>query len=179
LVALEEHPWSTYNYKNGKPLSMRQLASKLRPFGIKSKNIRGAAGQSKGYERSDFQDAWSRYLSPSGTPNAGPLSSDLPDTPPFIRPRVTSPESLDNSEILSVPENDLGRQGNDEKVNDINNVTHGTDEKPKYQGREEADGKKRVVELATAPILTPEELEKLRAASRAEARKFALEGGAP
>jgi hypothetical protein len=39
-----------------------ELAKHLRPFGVQPKNIRTADGVSKGYDRADFADAFSRYL---------------------------------------------------------------------------------------------------------------------
>lgn len=66
LIADDEAPWATWN--RGKPMSPRQLSSKLGEFGIKSKQVRiGYDSGRKGYEKSDFVDVWSRYLS-SGTP---------------------------------------------------------------------------------------------------------------
>jgi putative DNA primase/helicase len=41
-----------------------QLARELKPFGIYPKSIRIGEKTPKGYERSQFQDAWSRYLKP-------------------------------------------------------------------------------------------------------------------
>lgn len=69
LTALCRDPemnWSTYN--NGKPISMRQIARKLKGFGISSKDIRalnlhGKEVRGKGYDLQDFEDAFLRYLS--------------------------------------------------------------------------------------------------------------------
>jgi hypothetical protein len=57
-----EAPWTTYN--RGKPLSARQLASRLKDFGIKSKDIRLPPYYKplKGYSQDDFSEAFSRYL---------------------------------------------------------------------------------------------------------------------
>lgn len=57
----DEAPWSTYN--RGKPISPRQVAKRLAEYGIRPKNVRGAFGQAKGFEREQFTDAFSRYLS--------------------------------------------------------------------------------------------------------------------
>jgi hypothetical protein len=60
LVAKEETPWGDLK---GKPLDARSLASRLRPYGIRSHNIRLPDGKvPKGYERTDFSDAWGRYI---------------------------------------------------------------------------------------------------------------------
>ncbi|MGI8752147.1 MAG: DUF3631 domain-containing protein [Acidimicrobiales bacterium] len=59
LVDLEEAPWGDLR---GKPLDARGLARRLRPYGVRSKNIREGEHQAKGYERADLTDAWARYL---------------------------------------------------------------------------------------------------------------------
>lgn len=62
LCADEEAAWNTYN--RGKPLSPRQLSKRLSEYGINSKNIRlGAYETLKGFELSQFADAFARYLS--------------------------------------------------------------------------------------------------------------------
>jgi hypothetical protein len=61
LIKIEESPWGDIK---GKPLSDRGLAERLRPYGIKSKNIRIGSVVNRGYSRGDFLDAWSRYLPP-------------------------------------------------------------------------------------------------------------------
>lgn len=56
-----EKSWATYN--RGKPLSPRQLSSKLKDYGIASKDLRfGYDGVKKGYEVEQFNDAFTRYL---------------------------------------------------------------------------------------------------------------------
>lgn len=61
LCADAESPWSTF--KNGKPVTPRELATLLSAFEIKSKNLRlGSDEVIKGYERAQFDDAFSRYV---------------------------------------------------------------------------------------------------------------------
>jgi len=56
-----EKSWATYN--RGKPLSPRQLSSRLKDYGIASKNLRyGYSDVKKGYEADQFNDAFTRYL---------------------------------------------------------------------------------------------------------------------
>jgi hypothetical protein len=62
LHKVDEAPWPTYH--RGKPLTDRGLANILRPYGIKSKNIRVGEAVVKGYRRADFVNAWARYLPP-------------------------------------------------------------------------------------------------------------------
>lgn len=62
LVADDEAPWATWN--RGKAMAPRQLKTKLSEFGITSKQVRiGYESGKMGYERSDFVEAWGRYLS--------------------------------------------------------------------------------------------------------------------
>jgi putative DNA primase/helicase len=57
----EEAPWSTWN--RGKPMSPKQLSTRLGEFGIVSGSIRRANGSTpKGYYLDKFKDAFSRYL---------------------------------------------------------------------------------------------------------------------
>lgn len=61
LNSLEDAPWSNFAY--GKPLEGRGLAGILKPHNIKPKGIRfDKETIDKGYYRSDFEDAWKRYL---------------------------------------------------------------------------------------------------------------------
>jgi hypothetical protein len=62
LHARDESPW---NDIRGKPLNDRGLASRLKPYRIRSKNVweEGNAVR-KGYYAADFYDAWKRYLLP-------------------------------------------------------------------------------------------------------------------
>jgi hypothetical protein len=54
-------PWA--EWKGGKPITQAQLARVLKPFGIAPEVIRlTGAGTIRGYKRSQFEDAWDRYL---------------------------------------------------------------------------------------------------------------------
>jgi putative DNA primase/helicase len=57
----QERPWATWN--KGKPITQKQLANLLKPFGIISEtvHIEGLA-HAKGYKRSRFEEAWAAYL---------------------------------------------------------------------------------------------------------------------
>jgi len=61
LNALEESPWGDLG---GKPLNSRGLATRLKRYGVTSKNVRDGVSVSKGYTRDDLYDAWQRYLGP-------------------------------------------------------------------------------------------------------------------
>ncbi|MGE4403182.1 MAG: DUF3631 domain-containing protein [Desulfobulbus sp.] len=60
----DEKAWATYN--QGNPVSPRQLANKLKGYGITSTTLRFRhTGLAKGYERRQFEEAFSRYI-PAG-----------------------------------------------------------------------------------------------------------------
>ena len=66
----EENPWATYN--RGKSIAPRQIAKHLAGYEIKSKTIRLSYGTAKGFEYSQFEDAFNRYLShPPNLPSQG------------------------------------------------------------------------------------------------------------
>lgn len=56
----DEADWQTYN--RGKPLSARQLSSRLAKYGIKSTTVRISYEHKKGFKKSDFSEAFDRYL---------------------------------------------------------------------------------------------------------------------
>jgi len=60
LGEMEDRPWP--EWRNGKPISTRQLANLLRPLGIRPRTIRTPAGTPKGYVRNEFDDPFTRYL---------------------------------------------------------------------------------------------------------------------
>ncbi len=61
LVNIPEAPWATYN--RGKEISPRQMARFLAAYDVKSKTVRfGPNDTPKGYEFSQFEEAFARYL---------------------------------------------------------------------------------------------------------------------
>jgi putative DNA primase/helicase len=62
LCKEEESPWLTYN--RGKSISPAQIRKYLASYEIKSKDIRVGHTTKRGYELSQFEDVFSRYLSP-------------------------------------------------------------------------------------------------------------------
>lgn len=82
-----EAPWGTYN--RGKPLSPRQLGRLLDPYGIHSKTVRmGPFDTPKGFDIAQFEDAFSRYLTPlprcEGDLDAFPTMAEIVvDVPPM------------------------------------------------------------------------------------------------
>jgi len=64
LVEMEERPWC--EWRHGNPMTRNSLARLLKPFGIKSKQLKIESINKNGYELSQFEDAFSRYI-PVGT----------------------------------------------------------------------------------------------------------------
>ena len=71
LHALDEAPWGDWY---GKPITPWFLAKGLRPYGIRSQNVRLPAGQKKGYTRVALARAWERYLPEATTYGASQAS---------------------------------------------------------------------------------------------------------
>jgi hypothetical protein len=65
LHELEDAPWEDWY---GKPLTGRGLAKLLGPYRVVPIKRRLDGGQSRGYFRSEFEDAWSRYV-PGSVPS--------------------------------------------------------------------------------------------------------------
>lgn len=59
LHKIEDAPWSNFF---GSPLDPRGLGRKLKPYGVRTKNVRLGEKVAKGIERGDLHDAWTRYL---------------------------------------------------------------------------------------------------------------------
>lgn len=77
LMADDEAPWPTWN--RGKPMTARQLATKLAEFGIKSGTVRIGTVTKKGYSREQFLDVFGRYLS-TDTPTTSVTPSQASET---------------------------------------------------------------------------------------------------
>lgn len=80
LINDGELSWATYN--RGKPLSFKQLAKRLKEFGIQSKDIKMFGHVKKSFELTQFADAFSRYLSPS-TENLPLPATETHKSPPL------------------------------------------------------------------------------------------------
>jgi hypothetical protein len=78
LGAREDRPWC--EWRNGKPITPRQIAKLLEPFGIAPGTIRTAAGTAKGYLAEAFKEAFALYTPPqSVTPSQAPESGAYSD----------------------------------------------------------------------------------------------------
>jgi hypothetical protein len=60
LIADTEKPWGEYN--RGKPMTQKQLANRLRVYGIASETVWIGRESAKGYKRAALEDVWKRYL---------------------------------------------------------------------------------------------------------------------
>jgi len=81
LIADDEKSWATFN--NGNPISSKQIAKLLVGYEIASKNVSfGLSKQSKGFELSQFSDAFVRYLSPPS--KTAVLPSFTPEAPSLL-----------------------------------------------------------------------------------------------
>ncbi|MCL2644392.1 MAG: DUF3631 domain-containing protein [Betaproteobacteria bacterium] len=70
----EEKSWAGYN--RGKRISPRQVSNRLADYGIRSKDLRlNAFVVNKGYERKQFEDAFTRYLSSTPSVSATALQT--------------------------------------------------------------------------------------------------------
>ncbi len=75
LWEVETSPWSEFS--RGKQMTAVGLSRLLKPFEIYPKNLRtgsGGSGVQKGYERSQFEDAWERYLPKTPSVTRPPFS---------------------------------------------------------------------------------------------------------
>jgi putative DNA primase/helicase len=55
-----EGPWA--EYARGKPITQKQMANRLRAYGIVSETLWINGNSAKGYKRAAFEDVWTRYL---------------------------------------------------------------------------------------------------------------------
>jgi len=85
LAAMDERPWP--EWRKGKPITARQLARLLKPFGIQSTNIRFGDKILKGYELSDCQDAFFRYI--ASNPQHPQQDNESNNLDPFSDPLQT------------------------------------------------------------------------------------------
>jgi putative DNA primase/helicase len=120
LVEQEDRLWA--EWRGGKAMTTVQLARLLRPFGVRPKQVRIAGEKGRGYERADFEDAFSRYLPAepvhpvqpesgalSGPPTAPYADQGVPDASPARSPGPTGavpgvPDGEDGAARQPLPE---------------------------------------------------------------------------
>ena len=87
----EERPWATFN--KGSRITPRQLASRLRKYGIISTTIRFGPTTPKGYRLEQFTEAFERYLEhQEALPVEGALVNMPKALDPPVPPTITSEE---------------------------------------------------------------------------------------
>ena len=109
LVALSDRPWATWS--RGKPISAAAIARRLKDFSIFPNTIKLAnRRQPNGYKRSQFDDAFARYLSqPPGSPVQGSRSSPTSANPGSSGQFQSSPRGASGE--VSEPAQALEKQG--------------------------------------------------------------------
>ena len=74
LHEIDDAEWADWY---GSPLTARGLATLLRPYGVGPSQRRVRGEKSRGYFRSDFGDAWARYLTPQESESSGTNGPDV------------------------------------------------------------------------------------------------------
>jgi hypothetical protein len=99
----ETFPYGGWNDGNG--LTTRELGKKLAPYGIYAKPIRIHGERAgNGYERAQFEDAWSRYVPPADFNEYTGTTSVAPNDPAALQPvqdpsvPVAAPHSIRDEE---------------------------------------------------------------------------------
>lgn len=106
LCELDESPWGDLR---GKEIDARGVARRLRPYGIRPKQIRDGESR-KGYAIEDFHDAWSRYLPPLDPP--GTETTETTETEP------------EGKEILPEPPGNISTKLSGPPVTPVSDVSH-------------------------------------------------------
>ena len=142
LIKDEEAVFATYN--RGKPIAPNQVSKRLSSYGIKSKTVRRGYETRKGYDKSQFTEAWKVYLDGGNLPEnvtqndfsplEGILSVTTSQTTPSAALRVTDSdfESVTRhtnvtrkpAPVLSCDVVTAVKGGNGENCPKVPNVTH-------------------------------------------------------
>jgi hypothetical protein len=125
LHKLDEAPWADWY---GHPLSTRDLAKLLRPFGVRARNVREPGGEPrKGYARSDLHEPWARYLPlhplhppHDDEPPAQPGREPVADAQPTSATSATPPSRV--ADVADGP--DASATGLTSQVADVADVAH-------------------------------------------------------
>jgi hypothetical protein len=80
-------PYGGWN--NGAGITTRELGKKLAPYGVLAKTIRTDAARGHGYERTQFADAWSRYLPGNDAQNRDTVTTRIAEPNPAVQNRDT------------------------------------------------------------------------------------------
>lgn len=102
LHAMDNRPWS--EWRRSQPITARQMAALLKPFGVYSVAIRFPDGENvKGYTKHSFNDAFSRYI-----PSAFVTASQPNEIGPFAENlAVIEGEAVTHGNVLEPQQNGL------------------------------------------------------------------------
>jgi hypothetical protein len=105
LVSMEERPWPELS--RGKPMSLMQLARRLKPFGIKPEKWKKCGATKRGYVRVSCEDAFNRYLGGLKSPPPPPLGNHSgfreSYSPPYSPPVASkSPPEAPKEPVMEV-----------------------------------------------------------------------------
>jgi hypothetical protein len=64
-------------WSDGKGITTRELGKKLAPYGVIAKTIRIGEKRAYGYERTQFEEPWSRYLPGNALPNRDTVTTSM------------------------------------------------------------------------------------------------------
>jgi Protein of unknown function (DUF3631) len=127
LITDPERPWA--EWKDHKPLTQRQLAGLLRPFGIVSETIWITKSVSaKAYVKARFRDAWASYPPRQKSGQNDPAGQDQPSDPSKRQDATAAGTSDDFS---SVREDGSDGSKNDDLAHSPSGSDALTDKKPK------------------------------------------------
>jgi Protein of unknown function (DUF3631) len=134
LIADPERPWT--DWKNGKPLTQKQLGNLLGAFGIASEtvHIKGLP-DAKGYKRARFEGAWEAYL-PSKPPGQNTLAPQSDPSEASKRPNADGSRTSDV--LLKRPKPFQDGSKNDELAYGRSDLDAWTDRKPKTDAASES-----------------------------------------
>ena len=94
-----EKPWSTYN--RGKPITPKQVAIKLKDYSICSKSVRIDYANRKGYELTQFLDAFARYLSDPSENSVFPVTASQSNTHAGLAVTISNVTNLPVTQIVT------------------------------------------------------------------------------
>jgi hypothetical protein len=104
LTAMDESPWGDWY---GKPLAARDLAKLLRPYGVRSTDVRegGTGPNLKGYARKDLHEQWRRYIRDKGDSAGEDCRGPVADEDEASATGATS-EDADVADVADTPRED-------------------------------------------------------------------------
>lgn len=117
LITLEDRPWPEWYH--GKPLTVRQLARLLRPFGVAPQTVRFGSQTAKGYELVTLQDSFSRYPPPFSSVTPSQVNDDrgfsdfrsVTGEKDVTDEKLTKPLSIKGCDVVTDKKGGMGERG--------------------------------------------------------------------